>query len=147
MSKESQTFVSHQPVIYKLKTNRHYGMLRHLPNEDIQWHKKKNAVIFRGAITGTVEVADYVGKINQLDDEVSHDPDTLAETKCLMIDRCRLVYRNANISFVDAKLVPRRVQNEIPRTIHHINMFSSYMSRRKLLKFKAIIMLEGNGKL
>jgi hypothetical protein len=133
-------------VIYKMKTRRHYGMLPDIPEMDTPWSLKKNSVIFRGALTGSLRAIDYATKLRELDVRFRNDPEIIAETKCLMLDRCRLVYRNANSSFIDAKLIERRVQNEVPSIIHGIEMFGSYMSKRELLKHKAIIMLEGNGR-
>lgn len=103
-------------------------------------------VIFRGASTGSLRHIDFIAKLNEHEKKMRNDPEIIAETKCLLLDRCRLVYRNANTSIVDAKLINRRVQNEIPSTIRGIEMFGSYMTKRQMLKYKAIIMLEGNGK-
>jgi hypothetical protein len=97
-------------------------------------------------LTGTFEKFDLLKKLEQLDGLERDDNEKVAETKCMMLDRCRLVYSSGNSSLVDAKLIQRNgVHNEIPLTIQGIQMFGKYMSKRILLKYKAIIMLEGNG--
>jgi hypothetical protein len=119
-----------------------------IPNEDIPWRQKKNAAVFRGALTGVATKLDFMKKVNELKAQDRQDPDNLAEIKCLMLDRCRLVYKNGNASLLDAKLVTRHaVPNEIPNHIRGIDVFGDYMSKQKMLKYKAIIMLEGNGEI
>ena len=38
-------------VISKLTYQRHFGMLDEIPANDIPWSEKKNAAVFRGALT------------------------------------------------------------------------------------------------
>jgi hypothetical protein len=89
---------------------------------------------------------DLLKKVDKLGVKERHDPDKLAETNCMMLDRCRLVYKSGNASLLDVKLVARQgIHNDLPKTIGGIDLYGDFMSKQKLLEHKAIIMLEGNG--
>ena len=138
-------------------------MIGRIPPQDIPWAEKKNQAIFRGTLTGLLPP----GSRFSLSTRNSHAAtlsDDDAEEKCFELDRCRLVYsvnrhydldnvdtnnntRDGNMQepLVDAKLVSPMLQHtDMPESIHGISLFGNRMNKQGLLKYKAIIMLEGN---
>jgi Glycosyl transferase family 90 len=140
-------------VIYKLKTNRHYGMIGAIPPEDIPWSKKTDQAIFRGTLTGLLPPGSRF-KLSTRSTYKSTLSDGDAEEKCLELDRCRLVYqvnryyyhdKKSKSRLVDAKLVHPMLQHtDMPPDIHNVALFGDRVTKEGLLKYKAIIMLEGN---
>lgn len=139
-------------VIYKLKTNRHYGMISSILPQDIPWSQKKNQAIFRGTLTGLLPANSRfsLSTRSQRHSTLSEDD---AHMKCLELDRCRLVYKvnqfynqqEKEPFLVDAKLVlPQLQHTDIPESIHNVTLFGNRMTKSGLLQYKAIIMLEGN---
>ena len=64
-----------------------------------------------------------------------------------MMHRCRLVFNSAGSSLVDAALVrPVQYLHEevIPDQVEHVTLYREKMSIEEMLRYKAIIMLEGN---
>ena len=117
-----------QPIVWKLASRRHFGNLERVYREDTSWENKNNMAVFRGQMTGTRND----GYNKHLDDE----------TNCLLSRRCRLVYTHYNSTLVHARLTSTR--KRLPNTINGINLVASAVTLRRLLAFKAIIMLEGN---
>lgn len=117
-----------QPIIWKLASRRHFGNLVRVFKEDTAWSLKKNMAIFRGQLTGA-----------QADGYNKHRP---ALENCLKLRRCRLVYNHSNSSLVQAHLTSTR--GRLPGSINGVNMMAPATTIRRLLEYKAIIMLEGN---
>ena len=120
-------------------------MLPDIPGEDIPWSEKKNMAIFRGAATGS-PVGEYREKWTS--EQKQQLP---ALDKCLYLrPRCRLIYNHVNSTLVDAKYTfkPHRpsttnpMVNEIQKT--GVRLEGDRITREEYLKYKAIIMLEGN---
>ena len=131
----------YQPIVWKVTSSRHLGMIPKIPENDIPYEQKVDMAVFRGALTGVHRdgyTAAMKGKISD------HE-------KCLLIHRCRLVYKTAGSRLVDAKLTTAKVneaagvEEEIPPMIGSVEMYArtKYMYD-KMLTFKALIMLEGN---
>jgi Glycosyl transferase family 90 len=147
------TFTSHDAVIYKLKTNRHYGMIGSIPPQDIPWSQKKNQAIFRGTLTGLLPSGSRFSLSTRNQHAQMLQPGD-AEEKCLQLDRCRLVYQVNRFyesqtpsieQLVDAKLVlPQLQHTDIPQDIGTIGLFGNRMTKQDLLGYKAIVLLEGN---
>lgn len=122
----------YEAMIWRVTSNRHYGMLPDIPPADIAWEKKRNMAVFRGGLTG--KKRDGFSKelrLNMTDTEM-----------CLVMHRCRLVYQTANSKLVDAKLVPP--VHDVPESIGNVQIFDKPIPYVESLKYKAIIMLEGN---
>jgi hypothetical protein len=125
-------------------------MMSRMPERDTPWHEKKNTALFRGTLTGFFPVqrngeASLVATAPNRKNAGATDD----LTRCLLLDRCRLVYNTANSSLVDAKLVPPIKPNQpkyihMPRTVNGVKLFAERMSKKDMLQHKAIIMLEGN---
>lgn len=117
-----------QPIVWKLATHRHYRLLPLVQKEDRPWEEKINMAVFRGQLTG--------GRFD------GYDPNLPDETNCLNMRRCRLVYNNANSKLVNARLTSTR--GKVPKELNGVTLFEGSVPIGELLRFKAIIMLEGN---
>jgi hypothetical protein len=121
-------------IVWRLTSKRHFGPIPHIPPADIPWEDKKNMAVFRGALTGK-------GR----DGYAPFSSTTYSYTeKCLSMHRCRLVYTTSNSSIVDARLVAHVKEETVLNTIGSIDVYGEKMNFEQMLKFKAIIMLEGN---
>lgn len=115
-----------QPIVWKLNTKRHYGNFDKVYKYDTAWESKKNVAIFRGALNGII-----------------HNNRTLTdEEKCMKLERCQLVYKNANSTIIDAKLTNAR--GRIPDILHGVPLVSDVIKVRDMLKYKGLIIIEGN---
>jgi hypothetical protein len=112
-------------------------MLEEIVQFDTPWIHKRQAAIWRGALTG-----------QKRDGYSARDKGSITDKDaCLMMHRCRLVYHSAKSELVDAKLVSLPGRREaIPKSIGGVPLFGDKASYEEMLQFKAIIMLEGNGK-
>jgi hypothetical protein len=137
-----------QPIVWMLKHGRHFGMLNKIQPLDIPWSKKQNAAVFRGGLTGIYNTKSK-SKLNTLADK----------ERCLAIPRCRLVFNTATTPLVNAMLIENRGKSQAPlsalannsttrkfppRSIDGVDIFGSPLKYEAMLKYKAIIMLEGN---
>lgn len=116
-----------QPIIWKLATARHFRMLGKMYREDTPWEQKKDKAVFRGQLTGSRD-----GYHKKLPDEVN----------CLNLRRCRLVYTHSQSKLINAKLTSTR--NRMPNVLNNVSLTAPVTTIRRLLEYKAIIMLEGN---
>lgn len=116
-----------QPIIWKLATNRHYSKLYEMQNLDIPWHKKINKAIFRGQLTGSRD---------------GYNKKASAEENCQKLKRCRLVYNHAHSKLIDAKLTHTR--SRLPDKLNGVQLVQRKATLSRLLRYKAIIMMEGN---
>ena len=116
-----------QPIVWKLATRRHYGLVNQVIAKDRPWEQKKNMAVFRGQLTGSRDGFDE----NLSDIE-----------NCMNLRRCRLVYRNANSTIINARLTDTR--GRLPDVLNGVNLTTPSVSMRHLLRYKGIVMLEGN---
>jgi len=141
-----------QPIIFKLKMQRHYGYVKALPPLDRPWSEKKDQAIFRGQFTGRLPAGMGMRDVELLS----------AYDHCQLLHRCRLVYNSvvaatgdsttttaaaaASRPLVDARLALPilEVRKDFPQTINGINLYGERVSIKEMLSYKAIIMLEGN---
>jgi hypothetical protein len=121
-----------QPIIYKLKVQRHYGYVQSIPTQDIAWHEKRNRAIFRGQFTGKVDASLNASALSY------HE-------QCNLLHRCRLVYTNDQSALIDAKLAlpVLEVRRDFPKVINGVELYGERVSIAEMLQYKAIIMLEG----
>jgi len=117
-----------QPIIWKLQTERHLGMLPKVTKSDIPWKLKRPQAIFRGSLTG---ISNFDHKDAQDDVE-----------RCMRVPRCRLVYENANSTLLDAQLT--NTFHFVPNMINQVTLVGPRKKVESLLRYKAIIFLEGN---
>lgn len=119
-------------------------MLDEILDADIPWSDKHDQAVFRGALTGL--------KRNGF--RVVQNLATLTQTTlCIEIQRCRLVYQHRYSTLVNASLVdvlseqPNNLLRDfvVPSVLNEPSLFGQRLSYPELLKYKAIIMLEGNG--
>ena len=134
----SKYFDFYQPILWKVTSARHYGMISKIPTFDIPYEKKKDMVVFRGALTGLYNEGYKATMKATISDR----------DKCLLIQRCRLVYKSAESPIVDAKLTTAIIkageENEIPDKIGNVELFGSKLNYEQMLSYKGVIMLEGN---
>eukprot|EP00980_Cylindrotheca_fusiformis_P025030 scaffold12946_cov116-Cylindrotheca_fusiformis.AAC.1 len=117
-----------QPIIWKLATHRHFGFLEQVSQElDTPWNEKIGKAIFRGQLTGGTGF---------------YQQDRSDMENCMDMKRCRLVYNHAKSKLVDAKLTSTR--RKVPETLNGVELVTSKSSPEELLKYKALIMVEGN---
>jgi hypothetical protein len=116
------------PILFKLAADRHYRGLETLAQYDRPWSEKRNAAVFRGALTGP-----------QL-------PAGLSELqKCQRMPRCRMVLAYVNSTLVNAKLTAFPHHRLPSLTVDSATTIGgSEFGYAKMLSYKAIIMVEGN---
>lgn len=134
---ETKVSLASQPIIMKLKIQRHYGFVQSIPGIDREWSEKKNQAIFRGQFTGRYPVGMKSDVVKQLS----------AMEQCDLLHRCRLVYKSSfNSTLVDAKLALPilDVRKDFPQEINGVPLYGDRVSIEDMLSYKAIIMLEGN---
>lgn len=117
-----------QPIVWKLASRRHFGNLERVSREDTAWEHKKDMAIWRGQLTGSRDGG--------------FDKDLPAETNCLKLKRCRLVYKHSNSTLIHARLTSTR--NRLPDVLNGVPLLAPATTIRRLLEYKGIIMLEGN---
>lgn len=127
-------------------------MMGRIPSQDVPWSEKRDQAIFRGTLTGLLPPDSRFDLATRSSSAPILGDDDAAE-KCQELDRCRLVYEvNAFYQshagkkpLVDAKLVTPLLQHtDMPRAIQGIELFGGRKTKQGLLKYKAIVMLEGN---
>ena len=116
-----------QPILWKFATARHFRALEKVYREDTPWGQKLPKAVFRGQLTGSRDGYD------------KHSTDVV---NCMNLRRCRLVYTHSDSKLIDAKLTSTR--NRMPHTLNGVILTTAATTIRRLLEFKAIIMLEGN---
>ena len=119
-------------VVWRLTSRRHYKHLPSLPPVDRLWEQKKNAAIFRGNLSGKRR------------DGFRRNMKASDQEKCMLMHRCRLVLNAANSSLVDARLTPKPPPEIVADKVGDVQLSSGRASFEHMLKYKAIIMLEGN---
>jgi hypothetical protein len=117
-----------QPIIWKLATHRHYGYLSQIQMADTPWHQKKDMSVFRGQLTGSKD-----GGYDRHADDLQN---------CKNMIRCRLVLKYHNSKLVDAKLTSTR--KRIRDVLADVPLVGAKIEVDGLLKYKALIMIEGN---
>jgi hypothetical protein len=115
-----------QPIVWKLASHRHYGLLDQVAIKDKSWDEKKNMAVFRGQLTGSL----------------GYDKKASPLSNCLKLSRCRLVYNHGNSTLVNALLTSTR--GRLPDSINGVKLTTSSVTVRHLLRYKGIVMLEGN---
>ncbi len=116
-----------QPIVWKLATSRHYRQLYDVFRHDTPWEAKENKAVFRGQLTGALE--GYDKKVDDM-------------TNCQTMRRCRLIVEMHGSPYVDAKLTSTR--ERLPEVLNGIPLTGETFTIREMMKFKGIIMLEGN---
>jgi len=116
-----------QPIVWKLATRRHYGLVNQVIDKDRPWEEKKNMAVFRGQLTGSRD---------------GFDKELSDVENCLNLRRCRLVYNHANSTVVNARLTNTR--GRLPDILNGVNLTTASVTTRHLLRYKGIVMLEGN---
>lgn len=116
----------HEAIIWKLNAFRHFHHIWEIEAIDIPWNQKRGVAVFRGVLTG-----------EETDDMPKDD-----YSVCMQWIRCRLVYQHANSKLVDAKLTGTR--RRVNDTINGVELVQRRIGAEKLLKNKALVMLEGN---
>ena len=115
-----------QPIVWKLASHRHYGLLDQVAIKDKTWDEKKNMAVFRGQLTGSL----------------GYDKNASPVSNCVKLSRCRLVYNHGNSTLVNALLTSTR--GRLPDSINGVKLTTSSVTVRHLLRYKGIVMLEGN---
>jgi Glycosyl transferase family 90 len=124
-----------EAIIFKLKTDRHFGNIYEVPrNEIVPWQQKKNIAIFRGSATGAWP-APTLSLSNQ--------------ERCTLLPRCWLALQHVKSSLVDAKLIPhnnpRDARHNATQLLGSMDLFvRDKLSMAELMQYKAIIIVEGN---
>lgn len=124
-----------QPIVFKVKTQRHYSRVFQIPPLDIIWEHKLNQSIFRGDLTGKYLIP--------IKDDTKNT--WSVNERCRLLPRCWLVYQHAHSTLVDAKLAqPYKGWKDIPETIDDIPLYGKKLELQEMLQYKVIIMIEGN---
>ena len=113
------------PIVWKLQYKRHFKRFNFLAGEDIPWNAKKGMAVFRGAFTGP--------NVDDIDD---------VDQRCRATPRCSLVVNSAGSKIVNAKLTT--LDSKVPEVVDGVTVMGERMDRPTLLRYKVLIMLEGN---
>lgn len=116
-----------QPIVWKLATHRHYDKLYQVYQNDTPWDLKRDVAIFRGQLTGSRD---------------GYDKTLSDEENCLRLKRCRLVYKHANSSLIDASLTSTR--GRLPDVLNGVPLLTKKIDISDMMACKGIIMIEGN---
>lgn len=120
-----------EAILWRLNSVRHFGRLHEITKHDLPWKKKKPVAVFRGDLTGITQDG-----LSQANSDYNN---------CMISRRCRLVYKNAKSPLVDARLTKyENVKGIMSDTINGIPIFGEQMSIPDHLRYKALIMMEGN---
>lgn len=117
-------------------------MLDDIPASDIPWSEKKDAAVFRGALTGMKRS----GGVRAFRAELKKKNNL---SLCMFMQRCRLVYNSANSTLVDASLIGTKMYHSrgmvdgsvVPAKLNGVQLYGSRMNYAELLQYKALIML------
>jgi hypothetical protein len=155
------TVPHYEPIIFKLKTHRHYGAIYKVAAADtISWEDKKDMAVFRGALTGLFPPSlEQTSSKNKINNNKLKLQELSVVKRCQLFPRCWFTYSHATSKYVDAKLTePYSEVKMIPRVIEieqndnapssarqtSIDLYGNLMSMTELLQYKALILLEGN---
>lgn len=118
----------YSPIIMALNTSRHLNakLLAKVTKYDVPWEKKKNSGVWRGLLTG----------------KEGEEGVTFAKD-CYRIPRCRFVQENLESKLVDAG-VSYQLKSLPIDTVSEKNMIKGNMNLQCMLKYKVIIIIEGN---
>lgn len=117
-------------ILWKLNVKRHYRQVYDVSYLDVPWEEKLEKAIFWGGPNG------FTGDQRVL---LSITDDL---ERCLAIPRCQLVYEHANSTVVEAKLTTTR--GLFPDTVRGVLLAAGRRRLQDLLRYKALVMLEGN---
>ena len=119
-------FPVYAPILWVLRRARHFGGLRETLIMDTPWERKQNMAVWRGTLTGIRAIlhddSDYVN--------------------CMKMLRCRMAYQYHDSSLLDVGLSYK--WPDFSATIHGRPIVKGYRTVREQLRFKAVIILEGN---
>jgi hypothetical protein len=120
-----------QPIIWKLNIKRHYGYLYQVSCADtVPWTQKQDKAIFRGKLNGDLKRA-------------TESVDKTDLQRCMMLDRCKLVWKYHNSTWIDARLTS--TMNVIPNVLEGgTDVTAPKLSMQEMFSYKGIIILEGN---
>jgi hypothetical protein len=131
-----------QPIVSVVSNfGRHFNPLNDIVDVDIvPWDEKIPMAIYRGRYTGRTIPSSTQRRVPSSSQRRS---DQEAYEQCQNVLRCRLVYNGYNSTIIDAKMthVKRRMNGN---TIHDVPVTAPTMSMADMLRYKGIIMLEGN---
>lgn len=119
-------FPVYAPILWVLRKTRHFGGLSGIPEMDTPWEKKQNMAVWRGTLTGIRAISD----------------DDSDYVNCMKMLRCRMAYQYHGSSSVDVGLSYK--WPDFPAVINGRPIVKGYRTVREQLRFKAVIILEGN---
>jgi Glycosyl transferase family 90 len=123
-------------------------MLDEIPAADIPWSEKLDGAIWRGALTGMKRNGFRVVQSVK----AGANNANIKRDLCMNMQRCKLVYEHATSSLINASLVGVAATHThnafsapvVPNILDGVRLFGPRASYHDLLRYKAIIMLEGN---
>lgn len=129
---------THEGIIVQIEKDRHFGGVWKVPQFDIPWEEKKNVALFRGGSTGAFRLMRHPNK-EQLNDE----------EKCSLVPRCFAVLKHHKSPLVDARISDIVPKGLLPDEIVKadgtvVALTAPGMNLQEQLKFKGLIVLEGN---
>lgn len=130
----------HTQAIITIVSNvhRHFGPLDAIPTIDIPWEQKINRAVYRGGLTGRNQ--------RTLHHHGAGNITLTSGQRCEEIPRCNFVLNHADSKVVDAKLVEIKQGKDLDlHSIDGIQLFGETLSMEQMLRYKVIVMLEGNG--
>lgn len=127
-------------------------MLDEIPAADIPWGEKVPGAIWRGALTGMKRNGFRVVQTMKANANNINDTRTVKQDLCMNMQRCKLVYQASTSSVVNASLVGVATAHAhntfadpiVPEILDGVRMYGPRATFQDMLRYKAVIMLEGN---
>jgi hypothetical protein len=117
-------------IVWKLNSERHFLPLEFVEQNDIPWDEKMNQAVSRGSAMGVATD--------------SFQSATTARDKCLALARCRIVLLSGNSTLLDIRLTSIDTKRGMESTVDGIQLVGKKLSMQDQLRYKAIIMVQGN---
>ena len=127
----SITNPGYAPIIWNLNSVRHFGWFERARNQDIPWHEKKLGALWRGFMTGFMDISKNATELDQ----------------CLSNPRCRFVYETKlrNSSLIDAALIGVYSHYKGGTSCNGVPLrVSQQATLEEIQSYKVIVSLEGN---
>jgi Glycosyl transferase family 90 len=124
-------------------------MLDVIPAADIHWHMKKDAAVWRGALTG-IQRSSLMQETLQSSRSSKKNSYINPTALCMSLQRCKLVMEHASSRWVNASLTGVVSQDHsrepiLPERLENgVQLYGSRLSYTEMLQYKIIIVLEGN---
>jgi hypothetical protein len=118
-------------IVWKLNSWRHFRPIESVEQNDIPWDEKMNQAVSRGSPMG-------------VNSDSFQSANNTAKDKCLALARCRVVLLSGNSTLLDVRLTSIDKERGMKSNVDGVELIGKKLSMKDQLRYKAIIMVEGN---